>query len=79
MVRAGRRRPAFASAREARVAVEHGRSAQGSGATGRLLRVPWVTGAVLALLAVNVALIVAGLVAIPEGGRPALWAAAGPW
>jgi len=33
-----------------------------------------VTGAVLAVLAVNVALIVAGLAVVPEGRRPALWA-----
>jgi hypothetical protein len=33
-----------------------------------------VTGAVVAVLAVNVALIVAGLVVVPEGRRPALWA-----
>jgi hypothetical protein len=31
-------------------------------------------GAVLAVLAVNVALIVTGLVVVPEGRRPALWA-----
>jgi hypothetical protein len=74
MVPAGRRRPAFASAREAQVAVEHGRSARVSVVTGRLSRVPWVTGAVLAVLAVNVALIVAGLVAVPEGRGSALWA-----
>jgi hypothetical protein len=74
MVLAGRRRPAFASARGARVAVEDGRPARGSVATGGLSRVSWVTGAVLAVLAVNVALIVAGLVAVPQGRRPALWA-----
>jgi len=33
-----------------------------------------VTGAVLAVLAMNVALIVAGLVVVPEGPGPALWA-----
>lgn len=68
---ARRRCLAFASAREARVAVEHGRPARGSGAPGRL---SWVTGAVLAVLGVNVALIVAGLAAVPEGRRPVLWA-----
>ena len=36
--------------------------------------VSWVTGAVLAVLAVNVASIVAGVVVVPEGRRPALWA-----
>ena len=40
----------------------------------RRCRVSWVTGAVLAVLAVNVALIVAGLAVVPEGRRPALWA-----
>jgi hypothetical protein len=33
-----------------------------------------VTGAVVAVLAVNVALIAAGLVVVPRGRRPALWA-----
>ena len=69
MVPAGRRRPAFASVREAQVGVEHGRSARGSVVTGRLLRVPWVTGAVLAVLAVNVALIVAGADSLPSPAR----------
>jgi hypothetical protein len=53
------------------MAIEHGRPARGSVVTGR---VSWVTGAVLAVLAVNVALVVAGLVAVPQGRRPALWA-----
>jgi hypothetical protein len=69
MVPAGRRRPAFASVREAQVGVEHGRSARGSVVTGRLLRVPWVTGAVLAVLAVNAALIVAGADSLPSPAR----------
>jgi hypothetical protein len=56
------------------VAVEHGRPGQGRAVTGRLSRVSWESGAVLAVLAVNVALIVAGLVVVPEGRRPALWA-----
>jgi len=37
-------------------------------------RVSWVTGAVLAVLVANVALVVAGLVVVPEGRRPALLA-----
>jgi len=53
------------------VGVERDRPAGGSVVFGR---VPWVTGAVVAVLATNVALIVAGLVVIPEGRRPALWA-----
>ena len=53
------------------MAMEHGRPGRASVLTGR---VSWVTGAVLAVLAVNVALIVAGLVVVPEGRRLALWA-----
>jgi hypothetical protein len=56
------------------VAAEHGRPTRDSIVADRVSRVSWVTGAVLAVLAVNVALIVAGLVAVPEGRRPALWA-----
>jgi hypothetical protein len=36
--------------------------------------VSWVTGAVLVVLAANVALVAAGLVVVPEGRSPALWA-----
>jgi hypothetical protein len=54
--------------------IGHGRPARGSAVTGRLSRVSWVTGAVLVVLSVNVALIVAGLVVVPEGRSPALLA-----
>jgi hypothetical protein len=56
------------------VAVEQGRSARDGAVTGTASRVSWPTGAVLAILAANVALIVAGLVVVPEGRRLALWA-----
>src|SRR5215469_11517873 len=53
------------------MAIEHGRPTRGGVVFGR---VSGVTGAVLAVLAVNVALIVAGLAVVSEGRRPALWA-----
>jgi len=53
------------------MAIEHGRPTRGGVVFGR---VSGVTGAVLAVLAVNVALIVAGLAVVPEGRGPALWA-----
>jgi hypothetical protein len=56
------------------VALGHVRAARGGGVTGRLSRVSWVTGVVLAVLTANAALIVAGLVVVPEGRRPALLA-----
>ena len=71
MVLAGWRCPAFASAGEVQVAIGRGRPARGSVVFGG---VSWVTGAVLAVLAVNVALIVTGLVVVPQGRRPALGA-----
>ena len=56
------------------MAVEPSRSARDGAVIGRASRVSWPTGAVLTVLAANVALIVAGLVVVPEGRRLALWA-----
>ena len=56
------------------MAVEPSRSARDGAVIGRASRVSWPTGAVLAVLAANVVLIVAGLVVVPEGRGPALLA-----